>query len=91
MELSAYYCTGLILNSQENVFFKISNMAIAFPWRLRTAKSMDCMRMLRERNNEMTLDFYLFDKVKGHFMELLGSIMVNLLFCGFGMAFSDKT
>ena len=52
---------------------------------------MDCRRMLRERNNEMTLDFYLLDKVKGHFMELLGSIMVNLLFCGFGMAFSDKT
>ena len=35
----------------------------------------------------MTLDFFLSIKVKGHFMELLGSVMVNLAFCCFGAGF----
>ena len=41
--------------------------------------------------NEMTLDFRSLREVKGHSTSLLGSIMVNLHFCGIGVAFSDKT
>lgn len=39
----------------------------------------------------MTLDEFLSETVKGHFMELLGSVMVNLTFYHIGMAFCDKT